>query len=137
VRSFLTILICILTVSLSARSGHAQDAQAAPVESLRKAIASGDAQALMEHAGERVEIALPNKGSVYSRSQAVYVMKHFFEEHPPVRVEVQRSSESGGSRFVEGTYRTAQDRSFSLYLRLFREGEQWSLSEVRVRRNSE
>lgn len=117
-------------------AGAAPDAraQSAGTEALRTAFAEGDAQALLAHATERVEVDLPEGGSQYSQSQAVYVMQEFFETHPPRRFAWQRTATQVQSRMLAGRYwHGASKQPMTVFLRLSKSQGEWRLQEIRIR----
>lgn len=77
------------------------------------ALRNGNAQELAKYADDKIEISLPDKSDSYSKSQAVMVLKDFFNNNGVTGFEVQFKGENGGSQFCvgklqtkSGTYRT-------------------------------
>ncbi|PSQ78620.1 MAG: hypothetical protein BRD37_02535, partial [Bacteroidetes bacterium QH_8_67_23] len=77
--ALLALVLLVITVPLEAQ------AQEARQSALREAFAAGDARAVLQRAAEHVEVGLLGNSSQYSRSQAVYVLDTFFDDHPPRR----------------------------------------------------
>jgi len=118
-------------------AGMSQSAVAQQEEALafvERAVAGGDAEALLSEATERVEIALFGSSTLYSRAQALYVMEHFFQDYPPVQFSLQHTSAADGNWFASGPYYHAHsDRPLRVYVRLRVRGEeQWEVREVRI-----
>lgn len=102
-------------------------------ERVQQAFAAGDADGLLSPAADRVEINLFGTRTFYSRDQAFYVLRAFFEEHGPRRFEVQDTVQTGGAYFVTGTYwHVRDDRPLRVFVRLSASEAQWRLQEVRV-----
>jgi hypothetical protein len=121
--------LVVLFLLEAALAAHAQD-EAAGRGALREALAGGDAQA-----AERVAVDLPGGSSKYSRSQAVYVLQKFFEDHPPRRFAWQRTKSSERRRFLVGRYwHEGAQQPMRVHLRLAKAQGRWTVQEVRVRR---
>ncbi len=104
---------------------------------VEKAFASGNARALMEPASERVEISLFGTSTQYSRSQAAFVLRDFFDEHPPRGYAFENVSETEGSRYAAGHYwyKGGGGTPLRVYVRLSQNGEEeWAIREIRVER---
>lgn|GEM_PF-232204 len=78
-----------------------------------KALRNGNAQELARYIDDNIEISLPNKSESYSRSQAVMVLKDFFNTNKVKGFEVQFKGENSGNQYCvgklltgSGTYRT-------------------------------
>jgi hypothetical protein len=107
--------------------------QQTPLVEIREALRRGDAQALLAVAAERVEIALLGRSTLYSRSQATYVLQDFFRHYPPKRFVLINDSRAGGSWFAVGRYEVqGGDQPLDVYLRLRARGGGWELREVRI-----
>lgn len=118
----------------AAPAAHAQEAGASKGV-LHKALAGGDARALLAQAAERVAVDLPGGSSKYSRSQAVYVLQKFFEDHPPRRFAWQRTSSSKRGRFLVGHYwPKGAKQPMRVHLRLAKAQGQWTVQVVRIQR---
>jgi len=109
------------------------------VEQLGNAFSSGNEQALLEPAADRVEISLFGTRTYYSRSQALYVMRDFFEKYAPHRFEVGEVAETGQSYFVTGKYwHVRAETPLRVYVRVTEDrtedGQTWHLHEIRVQR---
>ncbi|MGZ8537297.1 MAG: DUF4783 domain-containing protein [Flavisolibacter sp.] len=77
------------------------------------ALRSGNAQELSKYIDEKIEISLPDKSDSYSKSQAIMVLKDFFNNNGVTGFEVQFKGENGESKFCigklltkSGSYRT-------------------------------
>ncbi|PSQ68175.1 MAG: hypothetical protein BRD29_04480 [Bacteroidetes bacterium QH_2_67_10] len=127
--ALLALVLLVITVPLEAQ------AQEVRQSALREAFAAGDARAVLQRAAGHVEVGLLGNSSQYSRSQAVYVLDTFFDDHPPRRFEWKDTSTNGDSRFLTGRYwYEASKQAMPVYLRLSRASEGWKLQEVRIER---
>ncbi len=105
------------------------------LRSVEAAFKGGDAERLLAHAADRVELALFDRTMLYSRAQAVYVMTSFFRDNPPGAFVLEDSSSTDGSWFVTARYwREGSERPHQVYLRLREKSGQWELRELRIER---
>jgi hypothetical protein len=132
--------LAALLLFLLAPDARAQNAvPEAQEEAMREAFTSGDARAVLAHAAGRVEVDLPTGSSQYSRSQAVYVLQKFFENHPPRRFAWRGASSQGRSRFLMGRYwHETSEQPLAVYLHLTNvqsaeADDEWQLQEVRLK----
>ena len=70
------------------------------------ALRTGNAQELAKYVDDNIEISLPEKSDSYSRSQAVMVLKDFFNNNGGTGFEVPFKGENGGSQFCVGKLQT-------------------------------
>ncbi len=118
-----------------ARPSAAQEPPPEALEAVQRAIARGSASGVLAGAAEQVEVAVLGRSTVYSRSQALYVLSEFFKQHPPASVAFGRASEAEGSVFVPGAYTAAgAEAPFQVYLRLRQKGARLELKEIRFER---
>lgn len=83
------------------------------LEDVIGALRAGNAQEISKYVDDNIEISMPGKTDSYSRSQAVMVLKDFFENNTVKGFEVQFKGENGGNQFCigklltkSGSYRT-------------------------------
>lgn len=67
-----------------------------------QALKTGNAQEIGKYIDDNIEISLPGKSDNYSRSQAVMVLKDFFNNSDVTGFEVLFKGENGGSQFCVG-----------------------------------
>ncbi len=103
------------------------------IEKVQDAFAKGDAHALLDDASDRIEIGLFGRSRLYSRAQAIHVVKGFFQRYPPVGFTLQSQAQEEGSWFATGRYRYKHaEHPLQVYLRLRLKNDQWELREVRI-----
>ncbi len=108
-------------------------AQQTALDRVEEAFKNGDADALLDEAADRVEIALLGGSKLYSRAQATYVMKDFFQRYPPEAFTPRNNTPDGSNWFATGLYRYKHTRQpLQVYLRLHLKDQQWQLREVRI-----
>lgn len=68
------------------------------------AIRKGDAQTLAKSFYSNIEIVLPSKTGVYSKSQAEMVMKDFFQKYPVKNFTVIHKGKKENASYAIGNY---------------------------------
>jgi hypothetical protein len=97
------------------------------------AFSDGNAQLLLSPAADRVEVSLFGTRTFYSSAQAFYVLREFFDTHPPAAFSVNDATGAGRSCFLRGRLDHAHDeRTLQVYVRLVHRGDAWQLHEVRI-----
>lgn len=108
------------------------------LQRVERAIAAGDERGVVHQASDRIEIALLGAGMVYSESQAEFVLRSFFRDHPPARFAFTEVTRTPERIFAVGHYRSTQDeRPMRVYVRLQRRAERWVVQGVRIDQRSQ
>ncbi len=128
------ILPVILLLSLATISGAwAQSGSEAPLAVVQRALSRASVDSIIALSSDRIEIAVLGKSKLYSKAQARYVLKDFFDRYPPVRVTFRNPSATDKGIFAAGSYRhTADGEPLRVYVRLRRDDASWSLREIVV-----
>lgn len=130
-----TVAVMVLLLGGVAAPSAAQDSTAAPdaLVRLQAAFVAGDADALLGGAAERVEITLLGQSRLYSRAQAMYVMRDFFREYVPEQLLLVSENQAEGSWIADAQYRyRGAERALQVYLRLRHHADGWELREIRI-----
>ncbi|MGQ9864502.1 MAG: DUF4783 domain-containing protein [Bacteroidia bacterium] len=80
------------------------------LQKVEDAIRKGDAQALAQYFLPNVELILPSTQKDYQKTQAYYVMKEFFQKHPPRGFQIIHRGRSDGMIYAVGTYITYTEK---------------------------
>lgn len=88
------------------------------------ALKTGNAQGMSKYIDDNVVISLPEKSDSYSRSQAVMVLKDFFNNNGVTGFEVQFKGENGGSQFCVGNLLTRSGSYRTTVLMKTKDGRQ-------------
>lgn len=103
---------------------------------VKDAFRAGDVEALLDGAGDRVDIAIFGHGASYSRAQAALVLVDFFRKHPPDSVEFEEEVVAEDRRSVIGRYWEAGDAEpVAVFVRLHARGDGWQLRAIRIERD--
>lgn len=136
------LLSVLLLVGLGSTAAlgqkHAADGdKAVPdtvVQRVSSAVQAGDAQRLLTPAADWIEMSLFGTRTVYSRAQASYVLRDFFDQHPPEDLVLVDTTGAGTNFFLRGRLDPARgEQPLQVYVRLLRhEKKGWRLHEVRI-----
>lgn len=135
----LALIFLLVGVGTSAARGQVpvQDPPASVPDSVAQrvvtAFVKGNAETLLTPATDRVEVSLFGARTFYSKAQAFYVLREFFEAHPPVDFRLNDVTAAERSCFVRGQFtHDAGQQSLQVYVRLAVRDEAWQLQEVRI-----
>lgn len=137
----LSLVLLVTGLGASVAWGQAAPPPAGPdavpdtvVERVSLAFQSGSAQRLLTPSADRVEVSLFGTRTFYSSAQAFYVLRDFFEAHPPTRFALSDTTGAGTSCFLRGRLEhTRDERTLQVYVRLVRhQDDAWQLHEVRI-----
>lgn len=128
------IVAVLIAASLTGPEAASAQAERPDAEVLAWGFAAGDARGLLAEAGSRVEVALFGSSTLYSRSQAQYVLHDFFRSYPPRGFEVREMSSAAGSAFLVGDYFVeGQEEPLQVYVRLRQvKTATWEIRELRI-----
>lgn len=103
----------------------------AEMDSVLQALKSGNAQQLSQYFDSRVDITLPEKTDNYSRSQAVMIIKDFFNSNGGVKsFELKHRGDNNGSNYLIGVLMTHHGR-YRTTLFMKQKGDKAYLQEMR------
>lgn len=100
--------------------------------SISRAINNGDADALGQHFGPKVEISIADEGDEYSKAAAIQTVKNFFSKNPPLSfVQVhQGKSKGSAAHYCIGNMDT-KDATFRVYIYLEKSNNEFKIKELR------
>lgn len=133
---FVLLLLGLGTTAALGQEPASNGAESVPDTVLQRvttSFAEGDAQRLLTPAADRVEVSLFGTRTYYSRAQAFYVLREFFDTHPPSTFSLNDATAAGRSCFVRGRLdHTRDERTLQVYVRLVHRDDAWRLHEVRI-----
>ncbi len=94
-----------------------------------EAMQQGDAGALSPFMNNRIELLLPGKSGVFSKEQARFIIKDFFEEHPVNSFQVLHQGARENSTFAIGRY-TCRQGQYRVYFLI--KSESGSINEILI-----
>ncbi len=102
---------------------------------IETAFRSGDVEALLDGAAERVDVVIFGKGASYSRDQATLVLIDFFRRNPPRNVAFEQQVLADDRRSMVGHYRVASGGApIAVSVRLRERRGAWQVRAVRIER---
>ena len=78
----------------------------AGLDDVINALKTGNAQELSKYIDDNIEISLPDKTDNYGKSQAVMVLKDFFNNNGVTGFDVQFKGENGSGQYCIGDLKT-------------------------------
>lgn len=101
------------------------------IEDVISAMKSGNASGLSKHFDSYVDIALPDKSSNYSKSQAELIMKDFFSVSGVKNFEVKHKGNNENGEYCIGTLQTRNGNyRTTVYMRL--KGGKQVVQDIRI-----
>lgn len=93
--------------------GHAQTDV---INNIRASIKTGSSRELSKYLNDKVVINIAGDKSSYSKNQAVFVLRDFFNKYPPVGFRyIHQGASKEGLKYVIGTY-TYDGGTFRVYM---------------------
>ncbi|TAJ12803.1 DUF4783 domain-containing protein [Marinilabiliaceae bacterium JC017] len=75
-------------------------------EAITNATRKGDAKTLASYFNSSIELVLPGKSGVFSKSQAEMIVKEFFSQNPPQQFRIIHKGMRSNASFAIGSYET-------------------------------
>ncbi len=120
-RSFTLLLLVALFASFTSLVG---------IEDVVASLKSGNVTQIAKYFDKTVEIALPEKSSSYSKSQAEMILRDFFGSRSIKSFQVIHKGDNGGSQFCIGKLVT-QSASYRTTVFMKQKGDKQVLQEIR------
>lgn len=73
-------------------------------EAISVATRNGDASGLASYFNTKIEMVLPDKSGVFSKEQAQFLIKDFFDKHQPTSFQIIHQGERENATFAIGRY---------------------------------
>ena len=127
--SMLRIGAMILCLAFVLHDARAQET----IDDLLSALASGEAEAVLVSAEDRVEMALMGQGRLFNGRQAVYVLKEFFRRYPPESLAKENEMKDAANWFATARYTSTQgDNALRVYVSMQLSEDRWRLTALNV-----
>lgn len=130
-KKFLLFLSVFGLVSLSLFS-QSNNLPASTVSSTQ----SGNSSGLASGFNANVELILPSKSGVFSKSQAEYIMGDFFRQNPPTSFAIIHQGQRENSSFAIGKYSSANG-VYRFYFLTKSEGGVLLINQLRIEKQDE
>lgn len=119
------IILMFVMVGLAAALAAAHTMQASPgvMNGVRDAIRAGNSRELTRHFSDMVELTILDKSGNYTKEQATFVLKEFFDKNPPSSFSFIHQGASGdGTQYAIGRYAYGSGSSYRIFM-LVKKGE--------------
>ena len=101
-----------------------------------KATQQGDANNLASHFNDKIELILPERSGVFSKEQAQFIMRDFFNDHKPTSFQVNHEGVRDNSAYVIGRYVCSKDQ-FRFYFLTKNVDNKTVIIQIRVDKQDE
>ncbi len=105
-KNFIVSLFCFLLTYIAS----AQDIS----KNITQATTQGNAHSIMEYASNSIKMNILTQSNVYSKNQAEWVLKSFFDKHAVKSFTLQQKGSKEGDTFINGLLKTA-DGDYTIY----------------------
>ncbi len=124
-KKLLPVLIFLLSVTMTG-------AQTSPLPAeVVAAVKKGDAMAIKPFLNSKVELLLPGESGVYSREQAHFVLKNFFEKNKVTSFTVLHHGTRQNATFAIGEYNCSNDK-YRIYFLIKTTDNQKLIHQIRI-----
>jgi len=113
---FINTYFILLVFILSIGTVNPSNGQGDVIEEVSKAIKIGDVKKLTSFFHESIELNFAEEKSQYSKVQAEFILKDFFEKYPPINFEYKhRGTSNEGLKYTIGKY-SYKGGAFRVYM---------------------
>lgn len=106
----LLFLACCLLPSVSA----GQPPQHPALKTVETSLVSGSTEGLTQVLSSEVGITMGGVTRIYDRNQALFVIRQFMSDYPPMGFQLQHHGQSGGTAFASGLYNARSGGTFEI-----------------------
>jgi hypothetical protein len=106
-------------------------AQTDVINQVKETIKAGSAKELSKFLNQNVDVTLEGNVQSYSKTQAEFVLRDFFKQHPPNEVNIiHQGSSRGGQPFAILQYKSGTD-VYRLFMKIKSIGNAQFLDDIR------
>lgn len=106
-------------------------AQSDVINQVKETIKAGSAKELSKYLNQTVDLTLEGNVQSYSKTQAEFVLRDFFKQHPPNEVNIiHQGSSKGGQPFAILQYKSGTD-VYRLFMKIKAVGNTQFLDDIR------
>lgn len=104
-------------------TAHTVQTTPSVMNGVRDAIKAGNSRELTRHFNDMVELTILDKAGNYTKEQATFVLKEFFDKNPPSSFSFIHQGASGdGTQYAIGRYAYGSGSSYRIFM-LVKKGE--------------
>ena len=105
-------------------------AQSDIMNSVKEAIKAGSAKEVSQHFYQTVDVTLEGNIESYSKTQAEYQIKEFFQKYPPTSfMIVHQGASKAGMPYAIGQY-LSNEETFRVWIRIKKGNEKYMIHEI-------
>jgi hypothetical protein len=106
-------------------------AQSDIINQVKETIKAGSAKELSKYLNQNVDVTLEGNLQSYSKTQAEFVLRDFFKQHPPNEVNIiHQGSSKGGQPFAILQYKSGPEM-YRLFMKIKSVGNSQFLDDIR------
>jgi hypothetical protein len=106
-------------------------AQSDIINQVKETIKAGSAKELSKYLNQNVDVTLEGNLQSYSKTQAEFVLRDFFKQHPPNEVNIiHQGSSKGGQPFAILQYKSGTE-IYRLFMKIKSAGNSQFLDDIR------
>jgi hypothetical protein len=106
-------------------------AQADIVAQVKETIKAGSAKELSGFLNQTVDITIDGNVQSYSKTQAEFVFRDFFKQHPPAEFSIiHQGSSKGGQPFAIGQYKGGDAETYRVFMKIKTVGNTQLVHEI-------
>jgi hypothetical protein len=106
-------------------------AQSDIINQVKETIKAGSAKELSKYLNQNVDVTLEGNLQSYSKTQAEFVLRDFFKQHPPNEVNIiHQGSSKGGQPFAILQYKSGPE-IYRLFMKIKSVGNSQFLDDIR------
>jgi hypothetical protein len=124
--------LLLLTACLTSMAVAQPADNKASFDAMEICVRQGDVTALSTWFPDTVECDLLGEGSIYSKAQAVMVLKSFFEKHPPVKFAFKHSSDKQTVKYAIGVLHTKNSKRLRVTLLIKDKNRELKIQQLRI-----
>lgn len=97
---------------------------------VKEAVKAGSAKEISQHFYQTVDVTLEGNIESYSKTQAEYQLKEFFQQYPPTNfMIVHQGASKAGMPYAIGQYLSG-DNTFRVWIRIKKNNETYMIHEI-------
>jgi len=125
-------LILLVVLLLAFTSAYTQESDNEPLPSkIVQAVKKGDAAELAPFLNSKVELVLPSKSGIFSKEQAHFILKSFFEDNKVTSFNIIHHGTRQNATFAIGQY-NCPNENYRMYFLVKKNGEQTIIHQIRI-----
>ena len=101
-------------------------------EGIAKAVKEGQSTDLSAYFASSIECDILGKEDVYSKPQAIQVMKDFFSNYKAKNFSILHKSGKGQAKFIIGNYATVAGENYRITFFVKQDGTSYFVQQIRI-----